>query len=249
MSASVVGRRQALAPSLLASVGIHLAVLAVIGMVWVPSVQRTLEHVIPVRLLPVAGDGRAGARPAPRREARAESRPRPAPARPAPVPAPERQVQPSQRPSEPVPAAPPPEPGPKDLPPPSTLSFAPAASASGAASDARGVAGALAELGRGDALGAGAGGALAPPGYRANPKPDYPPLAREKGYEGTVVLRVRVLPDGKAGQVAVERSSGHEILDSAAVRAVKAWLFIPATRNGIAVPMSVSVPIRFSLAS
>jgi protein TonB len=117
-----------------------------------------------------------------------------------------------------------------------------------AGGDPVGVAASLAALGGSDAL-SGAGASTGSPGYRTNPKPEYPPLAREKGYEGLVLLRVRVLPDGKAGDVLVERSSGHAILDQAALRAVKTWLFAPATRNGIAVSSWVSVPVRFALAS
>jgi protein TonB len=245
----MTGDRRLLTPSFAASLAIHLVLLAVVGAVWGPSVQRSVADIIPVRLLPVAGDGRAAAaappkaeapRPPQRRVARAPAAP---PAPPRPVAEPEKRV------PEPVPAAPAPDPGPKAVGSAVSLASPAPAEQGGAVGDARGVADALAGLGRGDALGAGSGGALSAPGYRVNPKPQYPPLARERGNEGTVVLRVRVLPDGTAGEVTVTRSSGHEILDAAALRAVKAWLFAPATRNGIPVPAWIAVPIRFSLAS
>jgi protein TonB len=111
-----------------------------------------------------------------------------------------------------------------------------------------GVARALAGLGASDALGR-TGASTGAPGYGANPKPEYPAQARDQGLQGLVLLRVRVLPDGKSGEVLVERSSGHAILDQAALRAVKAWHFVPATRNGIAVASWASVPVRFSLGS
>ncbi|HOP35717.1 MAG TPA: hypothetical protein PL090_05285, partial [Syntrophales bacterium] len=36
--------------------------------------------------------------------------------------------------------------------------------------------------------------------YEHNPPPAYPPLARRRGYEGTVLLLVEVLPGGTAGR-------------------------------------------------
>ena len=49
-------------------------------------------------------------------------------------------------------------------------------------------------MGRG---GAGGGGGLAHPRYGENPKPKYPPEARERGQQGEVLLLVEVLPGGK----------------------------------------------------
>jgi protein TonB len=246
---SAIGERRPVAPSIVASVAIHLGLLAVIGAVWVPSVQQAFERVIPVRLLSMAGDG-SPASGAPRAEAPKPPPPRAA-ARPAARPRPSRETSTAERPAPRVPemAAPAPDPGPQPVGSAASLSIssAPTTAPDAAVGDARGVAGALGALGRDDALGAGSGAAIGAPGYRLNPKPEYPSLARERGFEGTVLLRVRVLPDGTAGEVAVERSSGHEILDGAALRAVKLWLFSPATRNGIPVPAWVTVPVRFSL--
>jgi TonB family protein len=36
-----------------------------------------------------------------------------------------------------------------------------------------------------------------------NPNPSYPDEAREMGYEGDVLLKVEVLPNGQVGQVEV----------------------------------------------
>ena len=54
---------------------------------------------------------------------------------------------------------------------------------------------------------------------------EYPPLLRQAGIEGTIGLRVHVTDGGKADQVEVVRSSGHDALDLAAVRVAKrmAW--------------------------
>ncbi len=85
------------------------------------------------------------------------------------------------------------------------------------------------------------------PRYRGNARPAYPPLARLRGYQGVVVLFVEVLADGRVGQVGVRRSTGHEMLDRAALEAVRSWRFEPGLKEGRAVTMSVEVPFRFIL--
>ena len=44
----------------------------------------------------------------------------------------------------------------------------------------------------------------------------YPRLAQRRGWEGTVVLRVRILPDGRLARVRIEQSSGLRLLDRSA---------------------------------
>jgi TonB family protein len=85
------------------------------------------------------------------------------------------------------------------------------------------------------------------PRYSENPKPDYPLEARQKGYQGEVLLKVEVLQNGRVGEVQVEKSSGYEILDQSATAAVKKWRFIPARKGGIAIPCWVKVPFKFRL--
>ena len=85
------------------------------------------------------------------------------------------------------------------------------------------------------------------PRYAENARPDYPQLARLRGYQGVVVLLVEVLADGRAGRVEIRRSAGHDILDRAALEAVRTWKFEPGRREGRAVTMSVEVPVRFVL--
>ena len=80
-----------------------------------------------------------------------------------------------------------------------------------------------------------------------NPPPKYPRAARRRGQEGRVVLSVRVSSQGSADTVTIHSSSGHGILDRAAVKAVQRWRFIPAQRNGQAVAMTVRVPVTFKL--
>ncbi len=91
----------------------------------------------------------------------------------------------------------------------------------------------------------------AEPDYRAdylnNPRPPYPMVARRMGYHGKVILNVEVLAEGKAGQVLLQQSCGHDILDNAAIQTVKTWRFTPARRFGQPVTQWFLIPIKFSL--
>lgn len=85
------------------------------------------------------------------------------------------------------------------------------------------------------------------PMYRKNTPPQYPLIARRRGYEGKVLLEVLVKKDGRAGSIRLARSSGYEVLDRAAIRGVRNWLFHPAKRGDESVEMWVEIPIRFQL--
>jgi len=103
--------------------------------------------------------------------------------------------------------------------------------------------------GRGGSRGGpgGSGSGAASPRYGENPKPPYPQEARNKGYQGKVVLKVEVLPNGRVGEIEVKESSGYEGLDQSALDTVKKWRFIPATKGGVAIPCWVNIPITFQL--
>ena len=83
--------------------------------------------------------------------------------------------------------------------------------------------------------------------FENNPRPEYPRAAREAGWEGTTVLQVLVLPDGRAGSVTLHRTSGYAVLDEAALTAIKAWRFIPAMDGNFPIKSVVRLPIRFDL--
>lgn len=83
--------------------------------------------------------------------------------------------------------------------------------------------------------------------YLNNPRPAYPMAARRMGWEGRVVLNVEVLAEGSCGDVNVFQSSGHDVLDNAALRTVKGWRFVPASRAGHPITQWFKVPIQFSL--
>lgn len=84
-------------------------------------------------------------------------------------------------------------------------------------------------------------------GSAANPMPSYPPAARRRGIEGTVVLDVLVSADGQALSVEVARSSGSSLLDEAARETIARWRFRPAMRREEAIEARATVPVQFSL--
>lgn len=75
----------------------------------------------------------------------------------------------------------------------------------------------------------------------------YPPIAKQRGWTGKVVLRVRLSAEGLCESVEIEQSSGHDILDESAVETVKTWKFIPAKRGSSAIASTVKVPINYNL--
>jgi periplasmic protein TonB len=82
-------------------------------------------------------------------------------------------------------------------------------------------------------------------GYQV--RPSYPSTARRLGVQGTTLLRVHVLEDGRVGGIDVEQSAGHPDLDQAATDAVRRWRFEPARRGEQAVAMWVRLPVEFRL--
>lgn len=92
-------------------------------------------------------------------------------------------------------------------------------------------------------------GALAEilPGYLRNPPPAYPEMARQQGWQGTVILTVHVLPSGRCDEVRVTRSSGYAILDETARQAIARWQFKAARRLGKTVAVWVEIPVTFRL--
>ncbi len=89
--------------------------------------------------------------------------------------------------------------------------------------------------------------AYAVPRYADNPRPQYPEVARRKGWSGEVRLLVLVDEVGDVGRISIDRSSGYSALDRAARRAVRLWRFVPAAEGGRKVASEVVVPIDFRL--
>ncbi|MBN1366056.1 MAG: energy transducer TonB [Syntrophaceae bacterium] len=89
--------------------------------------------------------------------------------------------------------------------------------------------------------------AIAYPLYKENSPPVYPEIARVRGYEGIVLVSAEILPDGRVGEVKIQRSSGYAILDQSAIQAVKPWKFEPAKKSGNPFTAWVELPIKFIL--
>lgn len=68
----------------------------------------------------------------------------------------------------------------------------------------------------------------------------YPAVARRNGWEGTVVLDLRVNADGTLAEAAIHASSGHDVLDRAALRMIRGARFA----NG---PGRLIQPIEYRL--
>lgn len=83
--------------------------------------------------------------------------------------------------------------------------------------------------------------------YLKNPVPAYPMVARRMGWQGRVVLNVEVLASGLPGRIELYQSSGHDVLDKAAMKAVGGWRFAAARQRGQVVTKWFLVPIPFIL--
>ena len=81
--------------------------------------------------------------------------------------------------------------------------------------------------------------------YRERPK--YPGLAKKAKAEGTVWVKALVDTTGKISEVQVGKSSGHELLNEAAVAAAYKCKFKPATQKGKPVAVWITYKVEFTL--
>lgn len=86
------------------------------------------------------------------------------------------------------------------------------------------------------------------PAYLFNPLPRYPAKARARDEQGTVIIVLRVNTEGLPEDVGVRETSGFDVLDRAALNAVKTWRFTPARTESRRVETRVEIPIEFKLA-
>ncbi|HPC82694.1 MAG TPA: TonB family protein [Thermoanaerobaculaceae bacterium] len=89
---------------------------------------------------------------------------------------------------------------------------------------------------------------VTPPEALSRPMPPYPPVARRQSIppRGVVILDVLVDENGAVADVKVLRGMRSQIFDNAAVEAVRAWRFKPATKNGVRVKVHTTQTITFS---
>ena len=75
--------------------------------------------------------------------------------------------------------------------------------------------------------------------------PEYPPIARDVGLEGTVFVKLLVGKDGRVEQASVVR--GKDIFQEAALKAARQFVFKPGLQNGRIVKVWMLLPVRFHL--
>lgn len=94
-------------------------------------------------------------------------------------------------------------------------------------------------------------GGVIKPSILSKVKPIYPQSARSAGIEGTVIVKIQVLTNGRTGNVSVARSSGNRDLDNAAVAAVEQFQFVPAKDrdSGDPIVCYCNLPVKFDLDS
>jgi len=77
------------------------------------------------------------------------------------------------------------------------------------------------------------------------PKPNYPPLAKQARISGIVHLAAIISKDGTIQDLKV--ISGHPLLIPAALEAVKQWVYQPTLLNGEPVEVSTQIDVNFTL--
>jgi protein TonB len=78
-------------------------------------------------------------------------------------------------------------------------------------------------------------------------KPSYPPLAKQARIQGPVLLAAVIGPDGGIEDLRV--ISGHPLLISATVEAVKQWRYRPMQLNGRPTRVATTITVNFSLSN
>ena len=72
----------------------------------------------------------------------------------------------------------------------------------------------------------------------------YPAIARSSGWEGTVILAVRLDAAGNLVQSIVRRSSDYEVLDRAAMTLIRK---VTPVANPLGLPVTIDIPIAYEL--
>lgn len=79
-------------------------------------------------------------------------------------------------------------------------------------------------------------------------RPDYPADAIRASAEGSAVVEIYVLENGRVGDVRIVKSSGWESLDKATIaEARRNWRLKPATRDGVAIAQWHRLSVAFRL--
>ena len=90
------------------------------------------------------------------------------------------------------------------------------------------------------------GGDVRAPVLRRRIDPGYPEIERKARREGDVVLEAIIASSGEIEEVRIVKSAG-PLFDASATAAVSSWKYRPATLNGRAVRVLLTVTISFRL--
>lgn len=85
---------------------------------------------------------------------------------------------------------------------------------------------------------------IKPPKATSAPDPKFPDLPEGSEQQGTVVLLIGVNVKGHVAAVRVLRSD-EPAFETTAVETVKKWKFKPAEKDGHAIPVQVTVEMKF----
>jgi TonB family protein len=69
------------------------------------------------------------------------------------------------------------------------------------------------------------------------PRPEYPLAARKQHWTGAGVFACNIRSDGTVASVDVLRSTGHQMLDQAAITAFRQWRFRPGDMKIVKIPI------------
>jgi len=89
------------------------------------------------------------------------------------------------------------------------------------------------------------GGEIREPKKIRHVSPVYPDLAVAAHVHGSVILECIVSPQGLVTDVKLVR--GIPLLNTSAMDAVKQWAYTPTLKDGVPVPVILTVTVRFDL--
>jgi protein TonB len=89
------------------------------------------------------------------------------------------------------------------------------------------------------------GGAVREPKKIKDVAPEYPLLARQARMHGVVIIEARIGTSGRVEEARILR--GVPLLDEAALKAVRQWVYTPTLLGGVPVPIIMTITVNFSL--
>jgi len=86
--------------------------------------------------------------------------------------------------------------------------------------------------------------------HRINKAKRYPRRARRQGWEGTVVMKLRILSSGEIRHLTLHQQSAYPVLDKAALAAIQSIRRFPKFPRGLSVDsLTLTIPITFKLST